>query len=52
MSSLRDASCIVLNIGCASVLVMFAALCAADLVQRVSDIGAYQQIAIDCVRSL
>jgi hypothetical protein len=47
-----DATAIVCNIALGSAALLFCIETVWDMASRVADIGAYQQIAIDCVRSL
>lgn len=52
LEGFADATAIVCNIVLASAAWAWAVLVIVDIASRIGDIGAYQQIAIDCVRSL
>lgn len=52
LEAVADASAILCNLALASAALAFCVVVVIDMAARVADIGAYQQIAIDCVRSL
>ncbi|MDN6888214.1 hypothetical protein QMO14_32045 [Variovorax sp. CAN2819] len=52
LERVADASAIVCNIALGSAALAWAVLVTIEVFARIADIGAYQQIAYDCVRSL